>query len=284
MKRKASHPHSNAEMAPSAIESRRMYTVLPPPADYNADSGISFTLPQPENIRSVEAPSEHNLQEFGEELDQDLEADEQKTRRKRRKKRLNLQGDLRKDGVAPTKDSSIGQKGMPADEEAVRVSRNKKRKLKKKRHKEKLLSMGLMPRATALEFTYQKQKEEEEKDDARRVADVADFLRNTMEIYESDSLMHAENLPRLSGVLQGLLSSITSGSRPTFLLEQLHTIHLFVQHKERDRLEKALQDLCNSTLMSAEESTVVATLFHYWITDILPMKRSNERGLSTTHP
>nr|XP_061824607.1 uncharacterized protein LOC133611642 isoform X2 [Nerophis lumbriciformis] len=33
-----------------------------------------------------------------------------------------------------------------------------------------------------------------------------------------------------------------------------------------------------------EETTVVATLFQYWITDILPMKRGNESELYTTHP
>ncbi|XP_061751505.1 glutamate-rich protein 1 [Nerophis ophidion] len=157
-KRKASHSHGNIEMTPSVIKTMRMYTVIPPPADYNADPGKTVTLLQHENI--MEASSEHDIQELSEKPDQDVEADEQKKRRKRRKKRLNLKGDLCTDEVAPIKDSRIGQNEMPADEEAVLVSRNKKRKLKKKRHKEKLLSMGLMPRASALEFTYQKQKED----------------------------------------------------------------------------------------------------------------------------
>lgn len=70
------------------------------------------------------------------------------------------------------------------------MSKNKKRKLKKKRHKEKLRSMGLIPQAAALEFTYKKdveeEEEDEEEDDERRATEVADFLRTTMKLYASD--------------------------------------------------------------------------------------------------
>lgn len=92
------------------------------------------------------------------------------------------------DGAAPVSESSTGQSHKPVDEGGEHVSRNKKRKLKKKRHKEKLLSMGLMPRASALEFTYQKDGEVEEgkEDNERRATELSDFLRTTLEIYMSD--------------------------------------------------------------------------------------------------
>lgn len=82
-------------------------------------------------------------------------------------------------------ESSAGQGGTPADEGGERISRNKKRKLKKKRHKEKLLSRGLIPRAAALEFTYIKDVEQEDGNE-RRAAEVSDFLRTTMKSYMSD--------------------------------------------------------------------------------------------------
>lgn len=70
------------------------------------------------------------------------------------------------------------------------MSKNKKRKLKKKRHKDKLRSMGLIPQAAALEFTYRKDGEEEEEEeediDERRANEVSDFLRTTMKLYASD--------------------------------------------------------------------------------------------------
>ncbi|XP_061553233.1 glutamate-rich protein 1 [Phycodurus eques] len=282
VKRKTSHqdiPHSNPAMTSSAgIQTRRMYTVLPPPEDYGADSVKSVTQPELESINNVEGPSEHAVQECSEELNQEVVATEQKRRRKRR---LKLR--VEKDGTAATLESSTLQNGTPMNEEGVRISHNKKRKLKKKRHKEKMLSMGLIPRASALEFTYQRENnEEEEEEDGIRASEVANFLWTTMEIYKSDSLLHAEKLPHLSGVLENLLSSINSGSRPASLLNHLYTLQLYIQHKKKDTLEKALQDLCNNTQMAAEETTAVTTLFQYWITDILPMKGGNETKLSET--
>lgn len=83
-------------------------------------------------------------------------------------------------------ESSTGQSGTPVDEGGEYVSKNKKRKLKKKRHKEKLHALGMMPRAAALEFTYQKDVEEDNDDEERRAAEVSDFLRTIMKIYTLD--------------------------------------------------------------------------------------------------
>lgn len=117
-------------------------------------------------------------------LDEEQEAEEQRRRRRKRKKKATVCQDSGNDEATPGSESGTGQNQTAGDEGAERISRNKKRKLKKKRHKQKLLSMGLMPRAAALEFTYQKDGEEEE--DERRAAEVSDFLRTTMEMYLSD--------------------------------------------------------------------------------------------------
>lgn len=107
------------------------------------------------------------------------ESDEEQRRRRRRKTKASLHQDSGNDEAAPGSESSTAQ---TVREGAERISRNKKRKLKKKRHKEKLLSMGLMPRATALDFTYRSAGEE----GTRRAAEVSDFLRTTMETFLSD--------------------------------------------------------------------------------------------------
>lgn len=132
---------------------------------------------------------EGNNHESDEVLDEEQEAEEQRRRRRRkRKKKGTICQDCGNDEATPGSESGTGQSQTAVDEGAERISRNKKRKLKKKRHKQKLLSMGLMPRAAALEFTYQKDGEEEEgqKEDERRAAEVSDFLRTTMEMYLSD--------------------------------------------------------------------------------------------------
>ncbi|XP_057715616.1 glutamate-rich protein 1 isoform X2 [Corythoichthys intestinalis] len=266
VKRKPPHQDIPHSLSPrTIIQSKRMYTVLPPPEDYDAHSVTYVTPNQLDGINCGDSPSEHGIQQCEEELDHDVEINEQKRRRKRRKKRLNLQG--QKDEKAPTIESTIVQNETLMD--GVHISRNKKRKLKKKRHKEKMLSLGLMPRASALEFTYQKETSGEE--DGMRAAQLAEFLRTTMEVYKSDALVHTEKLPHLSAMLENLVSSITSGSRPSSLLKHLHTLQLCIQGKDTDRLEKALQELRSNTLMAAE-ATAVAGLFQYWITDIFPMK------------
>lgn len=265
----------------AASPGRRMYTVLPPPADYKTDSEKSVTLPQLENINSAENPAEESVHESNEDLDQDKEAEEQKRRRRRRKRKPNFHENSGKDGAPTMSETCIGQGQTPVDEGGERISRNKKRKLKKKRHKEKLLSMGLMPQASALEFTYQKDGEEE---DERRAAEVSDFLRTTMEIYMSDTSLHVDKLPHLSGMVDDLLSSIASRNKPASLLKQLYSLKAFVQQKETDRLAKALEELYNNSSMSGDETTAVVSLFQYWITDILPLQGDKKTDFSTTHP
>lgn len=66
------------------------------------------------------------------------------------------------------------------------LSKNKRRKMKKKRHKEKLLSLGLMPRSVAMEFTYRESEEKDEEDEEKNVEEVLDFLQSTRDLYFSD--------------------------------------------------------------------------------------------------
>lgn len=130
-------------------------------------------------------PTEESVQDSNEEQDQD--EDEQKRKRRRRKKKTARHFQVcGKDGAAPVSESSTGRSPTPVDEGRERISKNKKRKLKKKRHKEKLLSSGLMPRATALEFTYKRDVEENDEEEERRAAEVSDFLKETMKSYMSD--------------------------------------------------------------------------------------------------
>lgn len=117
---------------------KRIYTALPPPADYKANSEISVTHSEPGNLLSVEDPDENSADGSS---DQPAEEPEEKKRRRRRRKR---------------KDAALTLNQTAVNEGEERLSKNKKRKLKKKRHKEKLLSMGLVPRAAAVEFTFQR--------------------------------------------------------------------------------------------------------------------------------
>lgn len=130
--------HSSAGNTNTAV--KRIYTALPPPEDYKANSEISVTHSEPENPLSAEAPDENSADGSS---DHPADEPEEKKRRRRRRKR---------------KDAALTLNQTAVSEGEERLSKNKKRKLKKKRHKEKLLSMGLVPRATAVEFTFQRDR------------------------------------------------------------------------------------------------------------------------------
>ncbi|KAM4624746.1 uncharacterized protein erich1 isoform 2-T2 [Polymixia lowei] len=265
---------------------RRVYTVLPPPADYKTGAEGTVTLPHPESRNSPEGPDE-STHESSEEPSQDEEVEEHRRKRKRKKKKPASHKHSVKEaqeGDPGTDLPGTGPSQAAPHEGGELLSRNKRRKLKKKRHKDKLLSLGLVPRAAALEFTYQKdrEEEEEEEDEGKRAAEVSEFLRTTTEMYMSDRSVKPDRPPLLSVAVENLLSSMSNGSAPPTVLGQLHNLKALVQRKEPDRLAKALEELHNNSSMSPEETSAVISLFQYWITDILSMQRDMKAGQPTT--
>ncbi|CAG5866267.1 unnamed protein product, partial [Menidia menidia] len=225
----------------------RMYTVLPPPPEYNINP---VALPQLESVNCAKDPAEDSVHESHDELGGEKRAEEQKRRRRRKKKPAppRCSGN---DGAAEG-ESSTGQSQAPVDEGGEHVSKNKRRKLKKKRHKEKMISLGLFPRASALEFTYHKDGgENKEGDNKGGVAELSDFLKRTVEIYMSDNSLREAKVPHLSVTVDDLLVSIASGSKPDCVLEQLCCLKALAQRRDTDGLQKALDELGHNPSMAA---------------------------------
>ncbi|XP_028294755.1 glutamate-rich protein 1 [Gouania willdenowi] len=279
---KKTHEKRKVKQQSGANQSRRMYTVLPPPPGFDLHSQESATPFGTQSRNSAEDPVEDIVYEATEDAHDEEEDEEQIGRkRKRRKRKAANHPHSEKDTPLSTVHGQTA--GVEGGESLI--SKNKKRKLKKKRHKEKLLSMGLMPRANALEFTYQKdvqgheeQVEEEQEEDGKSAAEVTDFLRRTLEMCKSDS-----KASHLSAPLDDLLQSIVSRSRPERVLGLLHSLKAFVQGNERDKLEEALKELHNNCDLSAGETSAIISLFQYWITDILPLPADEKTRLSSTH-
>lgn len=156
-------------------------------------------------VFTILLPTEQSAPDSLEEIEQDQEEEHKRRRRKKRKSTLHPECD--KGGAAQVSKSSTEPSETPANEGGERISKNKKRKLKKKRHKEKLLSMGLLPRATALEFTYKKDAEEGD-DSEKRAAEVSDFLRTTMKLYMSDCEYQTEHSNRNSNTWENIRTLI----------------------------------------------------------------------------
>ncbi|XP_028995632.1 glutamate-rich protein 1 [Betta splendens] len=255
---------------------RRVYTVLPPPADYMMHSEKSLTLCHLDNGNSAKNPSEESAHDSNDELNRDERdlAEARQGKRRKRKRRSTVHRDPVQDAAAPNSESGTGQCDAPVEHGGECMSRNRKRKLKKKRHKEKLLSMGVRLRASALEFTYQKDGEVEEEDAERRAVELSAFLRTTLDTYMSDASVHIDKRRLMPQTVETLLSSISSGCQPTSVLQQLCVLKIYVEQKDTDKLEKALKELYSNSFMSEEETSAVSSLFQYWITDILPMKEA----------
>lgn len=117
--------------------------------------------------------------------EQEEEREQKSKRRKRRKKKPALRPDCNKDGAAPAGEPGSAPVQSPTQEGGEGVSKNKKRKLKKKRHKEKLLSMGLVPPAAAVEFTYRGEQEGDH-GSGSRVPGASDFPRSTTKLCQSE--------------------------------------------------------------------------------------------------
>uniref|UniRef100_A0A3P9K0M6 Glutamate-rich 1 n=1 Tax=Oryzias latipes TaxID=8090 RepID=A0A3P9K0M6_ORYLA len=253
--------------------SRKMYTVLPPPPGHSIHSEEWASLPQLGLDSDIAAAGERR---HSEESDESTEANQRKKRRRKRKRHAANPPGSGKEGAVPCGESSAGQ--VPAQRGEC-TSKNRKRKLKKKRHKEKLKSTGQMPRATALEFTFQ-QVEEEEEDNKRRTVDLLDFLRKTAEIYLSDSSQQREQLLHLSASVDELVDGIACGSKASSAVKQLFCLKTFAEQNKTQNLQNALKELSNDSILTAEETAAVTSLFQYWLTDILPM-RAERTGPAT---
>ncbi|XP_046874272.1 glutamate-rich protein 1 isoform X2 [Hypomesus transpacificus] len=271
---------------------KRVYTALPPPEGYLTGAEGSVTLSQPTGMNTAGHPAEEISSQSREDDDDDndneeeeekeKEEEEQQRRRRRRRKIKKLE---HASGARSVKvktgqagESNTDRPGLDATVEGggEQLSKNKRRKLKKKRHREKLISMGLVPRAAALEFTYQREGdvEEEEEDEEvleRRSLEVSEFLKTTLGFYVSEPSAPAERPHVPLAVFEGLLSRVSGRTAPPSALRQLHTLKAQVQLKDTVRLANALEDFQSKSSLSPDETTAVVRLIQYWITDILTL-------------
>ncbi|NXH09377.1 ERIC1 protein, partial [Bucco capensis] len=135
-----------------------------------------------------------------------------------------------------------------------KISKNKRRKMKKKRQKEKLRAAGLVTKTTSVDFTYQPDKnnrgEAEGLKDINEKADsILDFLQATQQIYFADSkstgIDSTGNLATAQELLQ-CLESHTISSSDVSLLHQLKSLVLL---QDIERLKDALKQFQEQSMM-----------------------------------
>ncbi|GCB80359.1 glutamate-rich protein 1 [Scyliorhinus torazame] len=152
---------------------RKVYTVSLPPSGNEVCSTRSNEQHEPQDSSGEEPEEEESSQKFP------------RKRRRRRKINDSLFDHINKNAPPVLQQIEGLKTGImqtphldSAKSEAETLTKNKRRKLKKKRHKEKLKAAGLVPRATAVEFTYQpgEVSSEEGAAEVDNAAEVIDLL------------------------------------------------------------------------------------------------------------
>lgn len=252
----------------TAVQGKKLYTVHPPPEGYFITSeDNSVTVSNPDPTDSEDSPAD--LSDAG---DHELH----KKRKRRRKKKV-FPSAIAEVSTLPAEGDVDGQEdvALPHDEDDTgsslsteRLSKNRKRKMKKKRHRGKLLALGLVPQTRAVEFTFA-QKDEGNSEE------VLDFLQTTLEIYLSDrksSGSSVESSPRLSlSAAEALFSHLSDSTLPPAEISRLCGLRALLVKNEA-QLKSQLEQFKGTSTLPADEVSVVCSLVEYWLTEILPMQ------------
>ncbi|NXD84498.1 ERIC1 protein, partial [Halcyon senegalensis] len=249
---------------------RRMYTVSLPPEGYVA------VIPD-----AVSISDSKNSDSSGDSTGKSEYQGQTKRKRIRRKKQKsslensnNLHGEQTESGMQET---LVQDNLQPQQIDSLKISKNKKRKMKKKRQKEKMRAAGLVTKATSVDFTYQPDKNNREeaaglKDIDEKADSILDFLQATQQIYFADNKSAGTDSAVNSGTAQELLQYLESRTISPSDVTLLHHLKYLVLLQDIERLKDALKEFQEQSMMPPDHTKIVTSLFHYWITDILPVK------------
>ncbi|XP_041043972.1 glutamate-rich protein 1 isoform X1 [Carcharodon carcharias] len=148
----------------------------------------TVSLPPPgSEVCSTRSNEQHESQDSSGEEPEEGETSQKFPRKRRRRRKLNssLLDHINKNALQQPGGLQTGNLQTlhldSAKSGAEILTKNKRRKLKKKRHKEKLKAAGLVPSAKAVEFTYQPAEgsSEEGAVEGDKAAEVIDLLNTT---------------------------------------------------------------------------------------------------------
>ncbi|XP_053488968.1 glutamate-rich protein 1 [Ictalurus furcatus] len=258
-----------------AVSGRKVYTVLPPPKDYVPASGDGLWSPTDAQLvnNADEMPADLSGSEDRDADEDDGRASIKRKRRRKRKAATVSEGNTPSAAADDDKAEDAEERSKGNAEGSECLSKNKRRKMKKKRHKEKLLALGLVPRSTAVEFTYKESEgKEEEEDGHKKVEEVLDFLHSTRDLYLSDRSRSTGDPSVFLSATESLSARLSDGTSPPAVLSVLCRLGALLRRREVEELHTVLQEFTHTTTLPEDETEVICTLFHYWITEVLPVQ------------
>ncbi|KAG9493813.1 hypothetical protein GDO78_001602 [Eleutherodactylus coqui] len=241
----------------------------PEPADHEKSSQVKVytaSLPPDDYI----APPQSNVKPSTTE-DSDLE-DEPGVIRKRRRRKKKVT--FIKESTAD-RESNIQHTPPSQTSEGVKINKNKKRKLQRKRQKERLKAEGRACQSIACQAedrTVEQSDNQTEEDQRKKREDLLDFLQATQDLYFSDSATRcADSAPMVEQILE-ILDQIQSGTVPFSEVQLLHHLRSLLLLQDIERLNHSLDSFKEQSSLSVDHIKVLCSLFDYWITNILSIK------------
>ncbi|XP_062344514.1 glutamate-rich protein 1 [Cinclus cinclus] len=253
----------------TVMSPRRIYTVDLPPEGYVAVTPDALSNAVSENSGSSADSTEEEYQG---------QTKRKHIRRKKQKSSLQISSNLHGEQTDLGMQETVVQDNLQLQQtDGPKISKNKKRKMKKKRQKEKKRAAGLVTKTTSVDFTYQPDKNNKEeaaglKDISEKADSILDFLQATQQIYFADKKSECRDAAVNSATVQELLQSLEFRTISSSDVTHLHRLKSLVLLQDIERLKDALKQFQEQSMMSPDHAKVATSLFHYWITDILPVK------------
>ncbi|KAM5278576.1 glutamate-rich protein 1 isoform 1-T1 [Hipposideros larvatus] len=272
---------------------RRLYTVSLPPEGYVP------VPPEPPRCTS----SEHSSS--GDDTGDQDPHDQPKRRRIRKpksRKKFQNPSNVPVERELEKQQSLSQEKLQPRHTDGPTISKNKKRKLKKKQQIKRKKAAGLLTRASGVSFTYQPEDSSSEQGAVRAsdgedategdVADaeegateeggkgtnekadgILDFLKSTQEIYFYDGAAADPDAVSVESAEQ-LLRCVEAGGVSPSDLCALGRLQALLLLRDAEGLRGALDAFPQRCALPPDHARVISAFFNYWITHILPEKNS----------
>uniref|UniRef100_A0A8C5N3G6 Glutamate rich 1 n=1 Tax=Leptobrachium leishanense TaxID=445787 RepID=A0A8C5N3G6_9ANUR len=262
----------------------------PAPTEYLQDAGKG--PPEEQKVYTANLPPENHVQSShdcvssakGSEESEDTEGLEEgkRFRRRRRKKKVSI----KPQAEAENDNNMLPKPSCPQTSDRVPINKNKRRKLQRKRQKERLKAAGLWTKTKATDPNHQckeetvslgqPSEEHAEKDLQKKSEDLLDFLNATQELYFTDvhpGRFKCANDTAPADAVFETLNRIKSGEMPSSDVTALHHLKTLVLLQDIERLEDCLDSFKEHSALPVDHRVVLCSLFRYWITDILPMRK-----------
>ncbi|XP_023558377.1 glutamate-rich protein 1 isoform X2 [Octodon degus] len=205
---------------------------------------------------------------------------------------------------------SLLQAELPQHTDGPTISKNKKRKLKKKQQIRRKRAAGLVTKASSVSFTYQPEETGSEQEDIswpagggaasateeaaegtsaeadtapsqedmettnRKAEGILKFLQSTREMYFYDGVSKdTDSAVRVEAAEELFRCLESRHMTPSDVLILDHMKTLLLLH-DTARLRRALELLPEHCTMPRNHARVISAFFNYWITHVLPEKNS----------